>query len=378
MKLPYRAWAGSTFLLVSISTLVVGCATTEVSQVRSASTEKIIGLVWTLERPGHWETPNALVECPDGLQHTEKDNYYALEESVREDLGNKFGHRWFRGPNGENSSAVPWAIKDVLPFKEVQSEVSFGFDLDGTQDGRQTPLTCGHQKFRDAAGDGLVDNQLYRVMGCTKGWRSTGAAAGYRMMEFPHYPQNRILIEISKVNNEMNDDLVEVVFYKGMDPLPKTADGQFLPGLSQRVDTRNPVIARTSGSIAEGVLSIEPVDLATFPYRWNTRTGTRDWYDMHFTLKLTDDGAVGLLGGYQDLENYWLMYRRGLAVSVDNSAWSPPSMYAATVRLADGHRDPVTGQCTAISSALKVEAVRAFIVHPPESFDAAEFALRGY
>ena len=74
----------------------------------------------------------------------------------------------------------------------------------------------------------------------------------------------------------------------------------------------------------------------------------------------------------------WLMYRRGLAVSVDNSAWSPPGMYAATVRMADGRRDPDTGRCTAISSALKIEAVRTFIVHPPADFDAAQFDLRGY
>jgi hypothetical protein len=112
--------------------------------------------------------------------------------------------------------------------------------------------------------------------------------------------------------------------------------------------------------------------------RWNVRTGTRDWYDLHLKLHLSVDGAEGLMGGYQDLEKYWLMYRRGLAVSVDNSAWSPPAMYAATVALADGRRNPDTGQCSAISSAMKLKAMRAFIVHSEAGFDQALFDLRGY
>lgn len=378
MKLLHQDRVASTFLWVSIGTLVVGCAATRVAEVVPAPVEKTIGLVWTTERPGHWETPNAKEECPDGLQYTEKDNWNALSESVREERRNNFGHRWNRGPNGENSTAVPWAIQDPLPFKEVQSKIAYGFNLDGTNDGSATAQSCAHQKFQSPDGSKMVDNQLYRAFGCTKGWRASGAAAGYRLMEFPQYPQNRILIEISGVNDEFNDDEVEVTFYKGRDPLRRKANGEFLPGLTQRVDTRFPVIARTSGSIVDGVLSIDPVGYARFPMRWNVRTGTRDWYDMHMRLELTGLTAEGLLGGYQDLENYWLMYRRGLSVSVDNSAWSPPSMYAATVRLADGRRDPSSGQCTAISSALKIEAVRAFIVHPPETYDDALYDLRGY
>ena len=50
-----------------------------------------------MERPGHWESPNAEVECPEGLQHTEKDNWNALDESVREQRSRHFGHRWNRG-----------------------------------------------------------------------------------------------------------------------------------------------------------------------------------------------------------------------------------------------------------------------------------------
>ncbi len=338
----------------------------------------VLGFVVTTEAPGHWESPDAGLECPEGLHFTEKENWEAMDPTEREARRNLFGHRWNRGPNGENSTAVPWAIKDPLPIRLVKSDVALGFNLDGTEDGRDTAKSCGHVKFKDPQTGMPVDNQLYRVMGCAKGWRSSGAAAGYRMMEFPTYTANRVLLEISGVDNVVDDPEVEVALYKGFDDLPKKNNGEFLPGLPHRIDTRFPIIARTTGKIEGGVLSIKPVEHARFPMRWNVRTGTRDWYDLHLTLRLSADAAEGLIGGYQDLEKYWLMYRRGLAVSVDNSAWSPPAMYAATQALADGRRDPVTGQCSAISSSMKLKAVRAFIVHSESGFDQALFDLRGY
>ena len=350
---------------------------------RSAATKptdpgKTIGLVLAIETPGHWETPGAKDECPDGLQFTEKDNWDALKKEVRDERSAKFGHRWNRGPNGENSTTLPWAVDDPLPFREVQSKIAYGFNLDGTPDGRETAKTCKHEKFKGPDGEAGIDNQLYRVMGCAKGWRTGGAAATYRIMEFPTYSANRILFEVSNVDSEVNDDDVEVNVYKGLDTLLKDSRGEYLPNLTQRIDARYPVIARTRGKIQDGVLTIDPVDFARFPVRWNVVTGTRNWYDFNFKLKLTETGAEGIMGGYQDLENYWLMYRRGLTISVDNSAWSPPSMYAASVRLADGRRDPATGQCTAISSVLKVTAVRTFIVHPEEGENPGQFDLRGY
>ena len=44
--------------------------------------------------------------------------------------------------------------------------------------------------------------------------------------------------------------------------------------------------------------------------------------------------------------------------------FSCPAIYVAAHELADGHRDPETGECTTLSSAFKFEAVRAFINRP--------------
>ncbi len=339
---------------------------------------KTIGLVLTKEMPGHWESPGARIECPDGLQFMDRENWAALPEEERKAHQAKFGHRYNRGPNGESTTAAPWATKDPLPLRETQSKISYGFNLDGTEDGRETETTCKHEKFRSPDGATAVDNQLYRVMGCTKGWRVGGAAAEYRVMEFPTYSANRILIEISEVDDEKNDNDVSVKIYKGLDTLLKDSRGEFLPNFSQRVDVRWPIIAETRGRIENGVLNIDPVDHAYFPMRWNVRSSSREWYDMHIELRLTETGAEGTIGGYQDLEKYWGMYRRGLSVSTDNSGWSLPALYHATVRHADGRKDPKTGQCTAISSLLNVKAVHTFIIQPAEGEQPGLYDLRGY
>ena len=43
---------------------------------------------------------------------------------------------------------------------------------------------------------------------------------------------------------------------------------------------------------------------------------------------------------------------------------SSPSLYKAMRRLADGYPDPATGQMTAISSALSVKFVQAYLEFP--------------
>ena len=143
-------------MLLVAATAGFAVSATAAAPVPSKPPGETIGLVLTMERPGHWESHNAQVECPEGLQHTEKDNWNALDESVREARSRHFGHRWNRGPNGENSTALPWAIEDPLPYKEVRSELAHGFDLDGTTDGSATAtyLRAPQVQERRRAGTG--------------------------------------------------------------------------------------------------------------------------------------------------------------------------------------------------------------------------------
>ena len=361
---------------------------TQTASADAGDAAKTIGLVLTVWDLAVYETPNA-IECPLGLQYSEKDQWLALGDEERAELITRYGFRWNRGPNGENGITVPEAMSDPLPFREVESEIAYGFNLDGTLDGRATTRSCTHRKFSGVESGDAIDHQMYRVLGCAQGMRSGGFQREWVKTEFQTEPGNRILLEVGDVDDLRNDSIVQIRFYKGYDGLAVASDGTFLPGATHRVDSRFPPLFSTTGKIVDGMLTIEPVPVARFPITWIQIAGVRHIRDMRLQLKLTESGAKGLLGGYEDLQEHWNMWRRGASGSQDISAWSGASIYKAMVRLADGHPDPQTRQCTAISVAYKVEASRANIVHSREyptvqqeghdhMLPAAERELKGY
>lgn len=85
-------------------------------------------------------------------------------------------------------------------------------------------------------------------------------------------------------------------------------------------------------------------------------------------LRLAMDGegyAKGLLAGYQDLETHYAWWAR-LNPNGRVNAYSCPALYQAMHDLADGYKDPDTGKCTALSTALHITAVRVFVAPPDQ------------
>ena len=320
-----------------------------------------IGLVITGWHHALQETPGVTAECPAGLNAGDVANGKA--QANYQELRNKYGHSFNRGPNGEISSYVPMAVVDPIPFSELRTKVGYGLNLDGTADGRATPRTCAHEKFTSPEGV-AVDNQIARVLGCTKGWRKGGFSDEFYNEEIFSNPTNRILIEVSGVDDEKNDLDVSVVIYKGVDRLSKDQTGQYIPLLTQRVDTQLPeFISRTHGRIVDGVLITQSIPLARFPLRWISATGERRIHDLQLRIPLDGPRPTGMLAGYEDLKVWWNM-QKAHSIAVYSGNLSPASEYRAAHRYADGLPDPKTGQCTAISAAYRINTVRAFIVHP--------------
>jgi hypothetical protein len=85
---------------------------------------------------------------------------------------------------------------------------------------------------------------------------------------------------------------------------------------------------------------------------------------MRLRLKLTATDAHGLMAGYDDLAQFWEIYRGNTGGLYKGYGASGPTVFKALHELADGYKDPHTGRCTAISSAEKFEFVRAYLVHP--------------
>jgi hypothetical protein len=346
--------------LACIAALAAPLGLAAPARSQSPRSGRTIGLVLTSWNHALYQTPEK-TECPDGLQPTEAAQMYARKDAA-EQL-KKYGGIGLRGPNGESDRQFPMLVEDPLPFKELQTKIGYGMNLDGTPDGRATARSCKHDKFTSPEGE-PVDNQMARVLGCVAGWRKDGFNTEFHGREFELLHGNRILVEITGVDDEKNDPDVEVAIYKGLDRLVSTGPGKFVPFLNQRIDTREPRFThRTHGRIVDGVLLTDPIPKADFSVTWLTVPAERRLKDLRLRLKLNDAGAEGYFGGYEDLKIWWNLHAKTAALP-DAGLFGSATLYRALMRYADGLPDPATGQCTAISAQYKVTAVRALIPHP--------------
>jgi hypothetical protein len=271
-----------------------------------------------------------------------------------------------RGPNGEDVCSNPTIVKDP-PLRTVQGTVAFGFDLDGAADGKATATSCKHQNFVSDRGVPGIDNQMYRLLGCHYGWRRNGVLDTFGNEERRNSGRGVVLMEITGVTDPRNSPDVRIAFYRAIDPFSIDAHGRILPYASYRIDMNagKPRYGATArGRIVNGVLTTESVD-AKLPYYANGVFTEIHLRDMRLTMDLTEnaDGKVsGLMGGYYDFDKWW-EYMNKVEFLAATGDWSCPALYAAAKDLADGHPDPKTGECTAISSAFKLEALPAFVIH---------------
>jgi hypothetical protein len=321
-----------------------------------------IGLALTDWHYALVETPGGKEECPTGLQAGEASQFKAQPDYLEH--VKKFGGTFEnRGPNGEKGNYSPGMVQDPIPWRELQSKRGYGVSLDGTSDGSATPKTCKHEKFVSPDGE-QVDNQMARVVGCIQGFRTSGLTIEFYRNEIVNSAANRLLIEITGVDDAKNDPHVDVALYKGRDQLVRTAaSNTFVPFMSQRIDERFPQYTlKTHGKIVDGVLMTDPIPFARLPISWTRNVGERHIHNFTLRLKLTADGAEGLFAGYENLATWWNIQSKSVTPELDK--YSPAGMYRALHRNADGDRDPTTGECTAISVAYQVNAVRALVIHP--------------
>jgi hypothetical protein len=372
--------ARCSMAVLSLGLLAAGAARAEPAAPAHGS--GTIGLVI-----GHWsyalyQTTNGKEECPTGFQFMQMDQYNAEYPTpeARAAREKQFGYYTNRGPNGENIFYFPTLIKDPLPFRTVQTHTAIGLNLDGDTEGKGTATSLPHEKFTSPDGEKGIDNQLYRVIGCTPGWRKGGGIEGPTNLYLKTETSARVLLEITGVQDEQNSPDVTVTIYRGTDPVAVDSHDQLIPWLSQRIDYKmgRRYIQRVKGKIVDGVLTTEPTDIRLPSYERPAAPGDRDIKKMRLRLKLTPDGADGLLGGYVDLDHWYLMYAKtwGAHKVADIEGWSGPGTYQALHQYAD-YKDPATGEATAISAAYEVGFTRTFIIHTPQSDAVIAEALSG-
>ena len=316
-------------------------------------------------------------DCPEGV-NDEQDWKAVFRKEGRSpaEIANLLSHpvspefadaELHRGPHGENVCADPASAPDPS-WKTAKSPVSFGMNLDGTADGAATANSCKHDKFTGVDGTQGVDNQLYRVLGCSKGHRGQGHA-GF----ITNYLNERMregmvtyVIEVTGVRDPRNDDDVQVGIYQGVDPLKQNAAGGVQSDTTIRISADPRWHNLVHGKIKDGVLTTDAFDvnLPSDPI-WIPGFAFKR---AHLRLELQPDGsAKGMLAGYHEwFPIYWGLAKTGPQYE-KFSGGNCPAIYSAFQRMADGDPDPKSGQCQSISVAYGVEAVPAFLVHPKDA-----------
>lgn len=329
-------------------------------------------------RTAVYETPY-MDECPEGLAQGNDELWWkGIEPKERARLtadgtiepvtASRRAMSVLRGPKGEDVCWHPTSVKDP-PLRVVEGDTSYGLDLDGDASGQGTPMSCPHVNFKSPDGKPGIDNQVYRILGCTYGWRHHGYIEDNANGERRDTSHGIVLIEVKGVDDRKNDDSVEVAFYKKSngDTLPKDNKADILPHATYRTDTTPRYGGKAKGRIVNGVLETDPIDV-TLPFYGNLTHLPLVMKGMRMQLPVDQQDqrfVQGMIAGYQDLANFWEYIQRYEYMLVTGQ-FSCPGIYVAMNELADGYPDPQTGKCTALSAAFNIRVVPAFIEHGAE------------
>jgi hypothetical protein len=312
-----------------------------------------IGYVMTDLYWAVYQTPDGQEECPDGYNDGPREQFEILfpvneKRTVVDTQLKKEIETWH-----------PTSDPETLPFLEVQGPHSFGLNLDGKTD---------QNDFTHPDGEQGIDNEVYRAVGCVIGFRGPDGVEYIfqnKAIKDRHY--NRMMIELTGVDDLSNDADVTINLYRGLDRLLTDATGSnVMPGGSQRVDTRwgAKLMRQTRGEITDGVLTTEPIAEMIMPWMNLNVPSIHIFRDMRLQLTLTPSTAEGLLAGYADVDTWYKqLIRNDSTHHLSNGQISGISLYKALRRLADAYPDKETGSNTAISTALDVKMTQVYVVH---------------
>ena len=354
------------YFLLGTAAVISGAIASPAMADDTAPPGGTIGYVATSMYWAVHQSADGKAECPNGLNEGPREHFKALfpADGTKRPVADTQLRR-------EADGYFPTLNEEPFKFHLSQSKIAKGLNLDGKID---------ENDFLSADGEKGIDNQLFRVLGCVRGYRAPdGDAYFFDNNTLVNDRYNRWLFELSGVDSLVNDDDITVTTYRGLDTLLKKADGNgMLAGGSQVVDVKwgARYVATLKGKIKDGLLTTDPTDVV-FPWATFGIPTDREMRDMRMQIKILPTGGTGLIAGYTVLENW---YRQTLrSSSTHHQAYgdvSLPSVYRALRRAADGHPDPKTGENTTLSSALDVTLTQVHIIHPDRPIAQAEDSMK--
>ena len=316
-------------------------------------------------------------ECPEGINIVEADQYpeqWATFMAARQRIRAAGGYlRW------DDERLPPDACQDPLSqpdpgFLTLDGPATvYGLDLDGVVSRRtgSSGATCAHDDFVDHDGATGIDNQFWRLMGCVRGYRPNDLVDRLQESNVSIKEASyAILLEITGMDDAQNDDEIEVQLLSAGAPVAMNAVDDVMAHVSITAH-ENPRYhnAAARGRIENGILTTEPVDLRI---KVKQQTSDNEYWlrAARIRAEVGDDGRIkGVVGAYWDIANLFSVLNdqnigdRPQGRNAANArGFMCAGIYHAMPRVADGHPDPETGQCTSISTAIVFEAVPAFVI----------------
>jgi hypothetical protein len=234
--------------------------------------------------------------------------------------------------NGNHVSIYnyPDAVPDPN-IETVTGKYAYGFDLG-------SPKRAN--KFEDPETHGLVDDQLWRAVGCLETFKGDY-----------DYPPGWVL-EIS--GNDLNKDgKVTVTLNATTQDLMRDARGAVINRASYVVDGMPSSDNIFEGEIKHGILSIAPGTLHLDGGRYRPFV----LGDVHMRVQLDGAKLVGYWGGFMRWRTFTYAYTSSPADGADTVG-----LYHAVKKMADADPDPKTGQNRQISATFRIEAVSAYLL----------------
>lgn len=327
------------------------------------------------------------VSCPQGTALRLRERYLStlpaaeserlsLKENEKELTG--LWRAYAFGPNDTNICTHPDMFDRPL-IRIVQSPLAMGFDLDGDGGaGTGGASGCAQRDFTSPTGEKGIDNQEYRVMGCTREWRGVEGSKGDQqtgIKQFHASGEWTQVILLRGVDSLVHDDDVEVIYGNTPDRPFSDNDGNFLPDGTFSISDKPPRFRNAlKGRIDNGVLTTEPKDIR-LTQTWGQGgardiRGNRTSFDFRegrLRLNFQPDGTIiGLLGGYRPVFDVIVSPALGGAGSALVAGIDCAGELATLRKYADGLRNPETGKCEGVSSAYRIKAVPAFANDVPE------------
>ena len=164
-------------------------------------------------------------------------------------------------PNRPDPCRTPEAAGPDPGFHtaKVPATKAYGIDLDGRDSrakGKPAPGTCAHDDLVGMNGGHGIDNQFYRLVGCSNSYQSTGQSNTFAIEMLTG--SWGILIELSGVDDIRNDDSVEVGIYANADPIELSANREPLANATYAVEQDPRFQTKTRGRLKNGVLTTDP------------------------------------------------------------------------------------------------------------------------